>query len=329
MGRFIVISVLVALLLHGTCLAQYAPQAGLTGTTAIAGSSTSFVGWATQCHIVRGFQNISNPALGYASFGDSSLAIGQSDLSVVSLGDSGVATLTFARPIFNGSGPDFAVFENGFANPQNGNEAFLELAFVEVSSNGVNFFRFPSRSLTQDTAQIALGYIDARDLNDLAGKYIGGYGTPFDLQELAGTPGLDINSITHVRIIDAVGSIGAHAQLDASGHRVNDPFPTPYASSGFDLDALGVMHQIATLTPATRLIPLTLSPNPFTSVLSLRMVVPSSYQATVSDPLGRVVQHFSFTTSIDMDLKGLPSGVYFLTVYNNEAQQWVERIVKQ
>jgi hypothetical protein len=81
--------------------------------------------------------DIANPGLGYASLGDSSLAIGPANLDIVSLGDSGVATLTFSSPIANGLGPDFVVFENGFLDPANDSFAFLELAFVEVSSDGV------------------------------------------------------------------------------------------------------------------------------------------------------------------------------------------------
>ena len=44
----------------------------------------------------------------------------------------------------NGNSWDFCVFENAF------NDSFLELGFVEVSSNGNDFYRFPSTSFTQD-----------------------------------------------------------------------------------------------------------------------------------------------------------------------------------
>src|SRR4051812_5611715 len=110
--------------------AQYAPQAGIMGSTAISATSSQFVGWATGCRVQRGYMDIANPSLGLASFGDSSMAIGAPDHGIVSLGDSGVATLTFMKPINNGTGPDFAVFENGFLNTANDSQAFLELAFV-------------------------------------------------------------------------------------------------------------------------------------------------------------------------------------------------------
>ncbi|QQR94474.1 MAG: hypothetical protein IPJ93_11675 [Bacteroidota bacterium] len=116
---------------------QFAPPASQPGTTAIHKDSSIIVSWATQCSIVRGWQDISNHSLGVCTIGDSTSALGMADgLDVVSLGDGGMATLTFANPIMNGSGWDFAVFENSFS------ETFLELAFVEVSSDGVNFFVF-------------------------------------------------------------------------------------------------------------------------------------------------------------------------------------------
>jgi hypothetical protein len=66
--------------------------------------------------------------------------------------------------------------------------AYLELAFVEVSSDGINYFRFPATSLTPTDNQVSnTAYMNAANINNLAGKYIGGYGTPFDLDELAGT----------------------------------------------------------------------------------------------------------------------------------------------
>ena len=80
--------------------AQFSPSVGQLGTTAMYKDSSAFVAWANKCQIVRGFQDISNQSLGYANFGDSSLAIGPADGSgIVSLGDGGIAILEFASPI--------------------------------------------------------------------------------------------------------------------------------------------------------------------------------------------------------------------------------------
>lgn len=215
---FLFIALLVSLCTVGVASAgTHAPAAGQSGSTAIYKDDAAFVSWATGIDVVRGYQNISNPSAGYASFGTPENALGKAtgdSYGVVSLGDAGIATLTFAAPITNGAGWDFAVFENGFS------DTFLELGFVEVNSDGLNFFRFSSVSQTQTETQVGgFGSVDATDLNNLAGKYRQGYGTPFDLAELAGISGLDINHVSYVRILDVVGSINPlYATYDSPRH---------------------------------------------------------------------------------------------------------------
>ena len=155
--------------------------------------------------------------------------------------------MTFASPICNRPGPDFAVFENGFANAQNPDMYFLELGFVEVSSDGVNFFRFPAISNVQTSTQIGgFGCIDPTQIHNLASKYPAMYGTPFELDEIPDNPLLNKNNITHVRIVDVIGTIDPeYCTYDSQGHIVNDPWPTAFASGGMDLDAVGVIHDIA------------------------------------------------------------------------------------
>ena len=193
---------------------------------------------------MRGPENIANPSLGLASFGDPNNALGPADgntLHVVSLGDGGQITLTFDHPITNGPGFDFAVFENGFS------DTFLELAFVEVSSDGTDFVRFPSISLTQTTTQVGgSGALDTTNIYDLAGKYRVGFGTPFDLSEVAGVnPLVDVNEIRYVRVIDVVGSINPQfGTRDSQGNLINDPYPTPTSTGGFDLNGVGVMNMV-------------------------------------------------------------------------------------
>ncbi len=231
------------ILLFGFCpiigFPQFAPAAGDPGTTAIHMDSSIFVNWATNCSIIIGQEDISNPQSVLASAGDSTMAIGAPGNGVVSLGDGGYAVLTFEKPIKNGTGWDFAIFENSFSN------TFLELGLVEVSSDGLNYFQFESTSFTQDTLQIdAFGTINPEMINNLAGKYRATFGTPFDLEELAFEQGLDVNNITHIKIIDVIGSIDpAIGTYDQFGNIINDPFPTPFPSSRFDLDAIGVIHE--------------------------------------------------------------------------------------
>ena len=199
--------------------------------------------WASQVvNFSAGPEDISDPQSPLANFGQSINATGVAEgnsTDVVSLGDGGSIILSFPYPISNGPGPDFAVFENGFSND------FLELAFVEVSTNGTDFVRFPATSNTSSASQTGtFGNTDPTLVNNLAGKYRQGFGTPFDLAELADSTGIKLDSINYIKLVDVVGSIDpVFASYDANGNPVNDPFPTPFPSSGFDLDAIGVIHQ--------------------------------------------------------------------------------------
>ena len=224
----------------------FPPAAGKPGSTAIHTDSSIIKSWATGIELYRGWVNITDTTIKYngstkATFGYPAIALGkaqESSFDVVSLGDGGMATLTFDRPIINGPGPDFVVFENGFS------DTFLELAFVDVSSDGERFVRFPAVSLTQTTTQVGgFGALDPTNIHNLAGKYRQGYGTPFDLEDIKDSIGIDVNNIRFVRVIDVVGNIDdAYATYDAKGNKVNDPWPTPFHSCGFDLDAIGVIN---------------------------------------------------------------------------------------
>ena len=301
--------------------AQFAPVVGYAGTTAISSDSSVIVGWATGCTIHRGHRDIAVPDSGYATVGDSTSAIGPAKQNgVVSLGDGGVATLTFASPIVNGIGFDFAVFENGFnAGPPG--FAFLELAFVEVSSDGIHFVRFPVTDNVQDSTQMAMGYMDGSLLNNLAGKYIFGYGTPFDLDELKDSSGVDVNNITHVRVIDVVGSIDpAYGSRDSRGRMINDPYPTNFGSSGFDLDAVGVINQKgAAGIGETGTISTQVFPNPFHTTLNIKSAPSGVSQLVITDISGRIIAEQSFSASLSLHLDQLPAGMYNIRITDNES----------
>ena len=232
------ISLLIFFLEGSILFAQFPPPVGYEGTTAIQKDSSVFIAWAQACDIERGLMKISEPDLGFASVGSKSSCIGKANNEVVSMGDGGSVILSFEFPIVNGDGWDFAVFENSF------DDYFLELAFVEVSSDGENFFLFDAVSLTPNIVQVGgFGQLEAEKIHNLAGKYRGGFGTPFDLNELENIYSLNINSISHIKIIDVVGCINEdYAQYDSQGNIINDPWPTAFPSSGFDLDAIGVIH---------------------------------------------------------------------------------------
>ena len=235
--RFIYLWVMVILFWANAALAgPYAPAAGQPGSTAIYKDDPAFIAWAT------GWVNY-NPGTNVdEQWQTPEKALGKAEgtsYDVVSLGRGGEITMTFDVPIANGEGWDFAVFENSF------NDTFLELGYVEVSSDGVHFFRFDNDSLTPSPVG-GFGSVDPTNVDGLAGKYRQGYGTPFDLAELADvSPMLDINNVGYVKILDIVGD-GTY--YDTSGDVIYDPYPTSW-SAGFDLDAIGVIHTAAAAVP--------------------------------------------------------------------------------
>ena len=335
MKYIIIISLFFSASLPG--FAQFAPPAGVAGTTAIFKDSSVFVSWAKTCVVTRGFVKISDTNFVYhdltgnfsnhAFYGIDQNGTGKSDDTlVVSLGDGGSAVLTFDGVIRNGTGYDFAVFENGLS------DTFLELGFVEVSSDGINFFRFPSTSLTDPTLQVGtFGNLDATKIDNLAGKYRYQYGTPFDLDTLKGISGLDISRISHVRIVDVVGCIQPlYASHDSHGNVVNDLWPTPFNTCGFDLDAVGVIY----LSPQGLNEPdnhlIGVFPNPVGRNMTVTCSGAKSVDLSLSDLSGKIVFHRSgLLSNTTFDLSELSGGMYIATFTFSDGTSAIRKIIKQ
>jgi hypothetical protein len=232
---------IIALLLAQPALAQFTDSGQVN--TEYDRADSGLASWASQViSLVRGYQDYRQPELGLASYGLPADCLGSAG-TPVSLGDGGWITLGFDVEVSNGAGDDFVVFENGFE----WNGVFMELGFVEVSSNGVDFSRLPAlcRRTTQpgpwDTSDPALFY-------NLAGNFVGGTG--FDLQDLitAGDPNVasgavDPDHIIFVRIVDVIGDLAeGGATWDHLGRAVADPYPTVSESCGMDLTGVAVIN---------------------------------------------------------------------------------------
>lgn len=313
-------------LIHQKSFSQFADNASNhQNTTAIHKDSTVIIDWAKTCIVNRGPMDISNPELGIASTGEPENAIGKATgSSVVSLGDGGFAILTFNPPIANGDGFDFAIFENGFS------DTFLELAFVEVSSDGDNFFRFPSTSNTQTQVQIdGFGSLQTNLVNNLAGKYRALYGTPFDLEELKNENNLDILNISHVKIIDVIGSINDnYKNEDSFGNIINDPWPTPFPNSGFDLDAVGVINNTNTINTNTITVnDIKIYPNPTIDKIYIESILPIE-NFKVINTLGEIVinQNLLNYSPVIIDFSQIKKGIYFVN-YQIKNQVYTSKII--
>lgn len=202
----------------------------------------TLIAWAnTVISAVRGPQDYQQPGLGLSAYGNESDVLGSAG-TPFSLGDGGSITVGFATEIANGAGDDFVVFENGFA----WNGVYMELGFVEVSSNGMDFARLPAFCRQDsvvgpwDTSAPELFY-------NLAGNFVGGTG--IDLQDLitAGDPlvlsgTVDVDHILFVRVVDVVGDLAGNATQDYLGRAVADPYPTTGEASGMDFTGVAVIN---------------------------------------------------------------------------------------
>lgn len=196
----------------------------------------------------------------------------------------GSITVSFDTAITNGTGADFAVFENAFTSNYNtsgggiAGQVFAELAYVEVSTDGVHFARFLNVSLTEAAVGM-YGNVDPSNIFNLAGKSANAYGeswgTPFDLDTLIDATAilsalaaaevsltsdnltslqlaieanqllidqgfLNLAEINYIRLVDIPGN-GSY--LDSLGNPIYDAWYT-FGSGGFDLDAVGAINVV-------------------------------------------------------------------------------------
>ena len=214
-------------------MAQWDGAVGTDGCQAISQNDNSIIAWAKGVEVNRGTWGYGDERI--ATYGEPYQALGKPDsttTTAVSLGEGGSAVITFDRPIINGTGKDFVVFENAFS-PE-----FLELAFVEVSSDGVNYFRFPAQTTSYNNEQTPAEGRGAERYNNLAGKYELGFGVGFDLDELEDNALLDKNNIRFVRLIDVMDGIST----DSEGNIIYDGLSWASYSQGFDLTGIGVIN---------------------------------------------------------------------------------------
>jgi len=272
--------------------------------------------WASECRVVRGYVRIDDPAAGLASFGTDSDGTGRADNIVVSLGDGGMAVVSFGEPFGNKPGPDFAVFENSFDGK------YLELAFVEVSSDSIRWVRFPSRSTTPASPQTGgFGTTDPENIHNLAGKYTALFGTPFWLEDLADSTGVDINSIMYIRIIDVVGSVNPlYATYDSEGRIINDPWPTPFPQSGFDLDAVALIDISLVGIEDNAPDKVRVFPVPANQILFVETSALTNSRVRILDLWGKLCsdwRYFSGTTDIATGRLG--NGIYIVQIESDDS----------
>jgi hypothetical protein len=178
------------------------------------------------------------------------------DLTATEISDGlapGQITLRMSAPLRNGAGWDLAVFENAFAFfPPDDDKVFAELAYVEVSTDGVTFARFPAESLTTTLFEPfgpSFAGIDPTDVHNLAGASRSLQGTPFDFAELSGVAevvsgAVQVDDINYVRLVDIPGD---GSWLDSQGRGIREAWPTTdltFGNGGLDLDAVAGRYPV-------------------------------------------------------------------------------------
>lgn len=169
---------------------------------------------------------------------------------VHSLGVDGHLTLGFGVTITDGPGADLLVAENPFTTGPG--QVYAELLFVEVSTDGAQFARFPSRYFRGDGSSFAINTIGfAQGLAGQTPVYsnpmqpgvdpldvVEAGGGAFDLADLRSHPlvrsgAVDLHRITEVRLVDAVSG----QSVDSRGRVILDP-----SAGSADIDAVTVLH---------------------------------------------------------------------------------------
>ncbi len=214
---------------------------------------------------------------------------GGNSLDVCTLGNGGSIELGFegARYIFDGPGPDFIVFENAFqtldTQPPNDPTGlyFAELMFVEVSTDGEVFARFPAFTTNTEPVHAGLDGLDAAQYSGFAGVHpvyanvdtnaidpfdpSAAGGDAFDLANLATHPlvlsgAVDLNRINRVRLVDIIGD---GSVPDDAGNPIYDVYRyagDPLVINGADVDALAVINGAAVPEPGSLSLLLTVLP---------------------------------------------------------------------
>ena len=104
-------------------------------------------------------------------------------------------------------------------------------------------------------------------------------------------------------------------------NKINDPFPTPFPSSGFDLDAVGVINQ------GSMTIILENSSNILENfriingmvIFDLKKVQKSGFKAEIFDLSGKIIFQKDFKYNLEatqnIDVQSFKNGVYILNIY--------------
>ena len=136
-----------------------------------------------------------------------------------------------------------------------------------------------------------------------------------------------------MKIIDVIGSIDSNfCNYDQYLNKINDPFPTPFPSSGFDLDAVGVINQ----GPLN--IILENSENILENfrvingmvVFDLKSVQKADFKVEIFDLSGKIIFQKNFKNNLEatqnIDIQSFKNGIYLFKI-STQSQSITQKFV--
>src|SRR5690606_15339734 len=136
--------------------------------------------------------------------------------------------------------------------------------------------------------------------------------------------GLDVNAVTHVRIIDVVGSIHPDfARYDSEGNVINDPYPTPFPAGGFDLLGVGVLNnnQPNRISDLALKLQVKIYPNPAQDylIIETQKIQTNNVRYCIIDALGKRLSTGTFSHQQNrVSISSLSSGWYWMKLATDE-----------
>ncbi|MFT7464916.1 MAG: hypothetical protein ACI9EF_003276 [Pseudohongiellaceae bacterium] len=261
------------------------------------------------------------------------VGLGNSDgsVDVYSIGTGGEVVLFLDTPATNGAGTDIIVYENPFLTNLTGWDAYIELAAVAVSTNGVDWANFPNDfdgpvgPYLQGSIQLGA---DSTWFDGFAGvmpfaanpptvnplDVVAGGGDAFDLSDLIDDPtvingDVDLDFIQYVKLTDMLAGI----DTDTKGQPVWDcGFPS---FSCADIDSVCAVNNTLNLSPSRPVVEfdlddatglLTLVISDFNGLFQVKHDLAASLNG-ITVPFGSLLQFF-IITQIDSETVTLLTG---------------------
>ena len=129
-------------------------------------------------------------------------------------------------------------------------------------------------------------------------------------------------------MVDVIGAIDqSFTNLDSQGNQVNDPYPTPFPSGGFDLDAVGAINFIPTaIEELNNRLNISFYPNPTKNVVYFNFENQDQYKYLLTNMNGKAVSNGLLNN--ELDLRYLKAGIYFIHISSND-KYIVKKIIKK